>query len=158
MSKRLRELARSARASWYNPQPDMLLRYEHTLLELSLLVMEAAFTHEVKDVNREHERVRTAIKCFTERIGDNPSLEQIAREVGSSAPHLRRLFHRVMGTSPKRAFDQIRFQRAFQLMAEPETKLSEVGESCGFESPSAFSRAFKNKFGCSPDRWRNGVR
>ncbi len=50
--------------------------------------------------------------------------------------------------------DQLRFQRATQLMSAPAVKLSAVGEAFGFGSPSTFSRAFKAKFGVSPETWR----
>jgi AraC-like DNA-binding protein len=50
--------------------------------------------------------------------------------------------------------DQLRFQRAMQLMSDPAMKLEHVGYRCGFTSASVFSRAFKAKYGCSPQAWR----
>jgi two-component system response regulator YesN len=50
--------------------------------------------------------------------------------------------------------DQLRFERARQLMSDPEIKLEEVAERCGYQSASAFSRAFKTMFGCGPSAWR----
>jgi AraC-like DNA-binding protein len=154
--QRLKELAGLVDEYWQRPRPEMLLRHEHILLELSLLVYEAMAqgsdaTGE-SDVSRQ--RVQKAMDWFAGNMESNPALVQVASAAGSSVSHLRRHFHDVMQASPKKIFDQLRFQRATQLMADPGTKLSTVSDACGFESPSAFSRAFKTKFGCSPDTWR----
>ncbi|MFM8716248.1 MAG: helix-turn-helix transcriptional regulator [Spartobacteria bacterium] len=79
----------------------------------------------------------------------------MARATGVSTAHLRRLFHQVLHASPNQIMDQMRFQRAMQLMSDPAIKLESVGEQCGFGSASAFSRAFKTKFGCAPQVWRH---
>jgi transcriptional regulator GlxA family with amidase domain len=99
--------------------------------------------------------VNAAIVWYAKRMEENPAFPEIARAVGVSAPHLRRLFHQVLHASPNRIMDQMRFQRAMQLMSDPAIKLESVGEQCGFGSASAFSRAFKMKFGCAPQVWRN---
>ncbi len=152
--ERLRLLARNVKPYLIDPAPEMLLRFEHTLLELSLLVFEAA-EHRI-DMTNSHARARVkkAMAWYADHMARNPGLEEVSLAAGASPAHLRRHFHEVMRTSPKKAFDQIRFQRAIQLMASPEMLLSQVSELCGFESPSSFSRAFKNKFGVSPEDWR----
>lgn len=153
--RRLRELADLVQNYWRRPGPEMLLRSEHALLELSLLVIESSgrwYSGQEKDAARR--RVQKAIDWFAAHMGDNPGLDEVARASGSSISHLRRHFYEVMRSSPKKIFDQLRFQRATQLMADPETKLASVGEACGFGSPSAFSRAFKSRFGVPPENWR----
>ncbi len=154
--RRLVELARRARVYWDHPSPGMVMCYEHVLLELSLLVYEAwqgdaVATGSGADNDR---RVRDALRWYSERMAANPGQEEVARAVNVSPSHLRRLFHEVLKSGPKQVLDQLRFQRAMQLMADPAIKLGAVSEACGFESQSAFSRAFKTKFGCAPDVWR----
>jgi len=151
---RLRKLARAIGNSWQTPRPEMILHHEHILLELSLLVCEAKPEALPDSGSSQRKRVHTALAWFHLNMESNPSQEEIAGAAGTSSSHLRRLFHEVMQASPKKILDQLRFQRAMHLMTDPETKLSAVSEACGFESPSAFSRAFKKKFGCSPDKWR----
>lgn len=150
----LKLLARQIGFCWQRPGPDMLLRLEHALLELSLMVYETIEknTGTIEDAARH--RVQKALQWFANHLQDNPRLDEVARAIGSSTAHLRRHFHDVMQAPPKKIFDQLRFQRAMQLMADPDTKLSFVCDACGFENPSSFSRAFKTKFGVSPDEWR----
>jgi AraC family transcriptional regulator len=151
---RLRELAQLVERHWRRPGPGMLLRHEHALLELSLLATEAlgGLSNDAEDAARI--RVQKALDWFSAHMEKDPGLDQVAKASGSSASHLRRHFYDVMQAPPKKIFDQLRFQRAMQMMADPETKLSAVGAACGFKSPSAFSRAFKTKFGISPEKWR----
>lgn len=148
---RLRGLAREKRL--VTPGPDMLLRQEHALLELCLMAFEA---HPPAEAGGHPARLRVqkALEWFAAHLPENPGLEEIAAAAGSSPANLRRHFLDVFQDSPKPIFDQMRFQRALHLMADPGAKLGAVAEACGFESPSAFSRAFKAKFGVSPDRWR----
>ncbi|WP_309395982.1 helix-turn-helix domain-containing protein [Cerasicoccus maritimus] len=154
--QRIRELAQKVDITWRSPRPDMTLRHEHLLLELSLLVC-AENPAEISAQDRlQRERVDRALSWFNQHMQFNPSQEEVASAAGVSPAHLRRLFHAVMQTSPKQAFDQLRLQRAIHLMTDHWQKLEVVGEACGYQSASAFSRAFKNKFGCSPDQWRGG--
>jgi len=74
---------------------------------------------------------------------ENPAFPQVARAVGVSSVHLRRLFHEVLQASPTQIMDQLRFQRAMQLMSDSSMKLEVVGYRCGFGSASVFSRAFR---------------
>jgi AraC family carnitine catabolism transcriptional activator len=84
----------------------------------------------------------------------NPGLDEVARAAGISTAHLRRTFHRIFQMSPKSFFDQLRFQRAMQLLSDPTVKIEAISIQCGFSSASTFSRAIKNKFDRSPDSWR----
>lgn len=154
--RRLRLLMHRALQYWKHPAPGMMICYEHILMELSLMVFER-MVHPAHPANKQlaERKVGQALQWYSEKIADNPSLQDVAQVVGTSPSHLRRLFHEVLQTSPKAIFDQLRFQRAMQLMTDSGIKLESVAQACGFESPSTFSRAFKLKFGCSPDMWRN---
>lgn len=151
--RRLRKLAEGVARYWTQPALGMTLSYEHALLELCLLSLAALPQPPLAPDNRRN-RVNHALKWYSDNIERNPSLPQMAHATGMSTAHMRRLFHEVLQISPKQIMDQLRFQRATQLMSDPSVKLEAVGEACGFSSASSFSRAFKNKFGCSPDSWR----
>lgn len=157
MCRRLRELAGKALAYRQRPSPGMMLCYEHVLLELSLMLYEAKRDHAAEGLGGSLDndrRVGEALRWFSDRIESNPSQAEVARAVNVSPAHLRRLFHEVLQAAPKQMFDQLRFLRAIQLMTDSTVKLSLVSAACGFESQSAFSRAFKAKFGCAPAEWR----
>jgi len=153
--RQVSELAEKVEGYWNRPATGMMICYEHALMALSLIACEDFGAHAVNPQQSYPEsRVNAAILWYAERMEQNPALSQVARAVGVSTAHLRRLFSIVLQASPNQVLDQMRFQRALQLMSDPAIKLETVGDRCGFGSASAFSRAFKTKFGSSPQSWR----
>ena len=150
--REIRRLAGKVSEYWNRPAPGMMLCYEYALAALGLMACEA-LTPEAGKAGYAQGRVHAAVLWYAERMEENPAFSQMARAVGVSPAHLRRLFHEVLGASPSQVMDQLRFQRAMQLMSDPAMKLEAVGYRCGFTSASVFSRAFKTKYGCSPQAW-----
>ncbi|WP_269524521.1 AraC family transcriptional regulator [Coraliomargarita parva] len=149
--RQLHKLGRRVQNYWRNPGAGMLLCYEHALLELSVLAYEwlnkEETTHSRK---RASDPVQLAMLWYNEHMHENPGLPEIARQANSSPANLRRHFHECLQASPKEVFDQLRYQRAMQLLTETAHPLTHIAEQCGFLDQSAFSRAFKTRFHCSP--------
>lgn len=79
-----------------------------------------------------------------------PSIGEVAREVGLSAPTLTRGFHQLFGTSPYALFQQERMQAARgRLMSGPDSVMR-VASELGYTNPSHFSEAFRKQFGILP--------
>jgi AraC-like DNA-binding protein len=156
--RQIKALVGQVEPYWNRPAPGMMICYEHALMELSLIACEACAAQALPiQESYAQSRVNAAIRWYAERMETNPGFPQVARAVGVSAAHLRRLFHEVLLASPSQIIDQLRFQRATQLMSDPEMKLESIGQQCGFGSASVFSRAFKTKFGASPQAWRSAT-
>jgi AraC-like DNA-binding protein len=51
---------------------------------------------------------------------------------------------------------EIRMELAEQYLRSSDITLSDLTELLGYQNLSAFSRAFKNSYGLSPDLWRKG--
>ena len=82
------------------------------------------------------------------------SVERLAEIAGHSPFHFSRLFRNSTGRTPYRYYDELRFQRARDLLATSSTPISEIGRRLGFASPSQFARAFSRHAGCSPRAYR----
>jgi len=151
--QQIRELARKVESYWNRPAPGMMICYEHALMSLSLIACEVS---QPEDAGQSYQqsRVNAAILWYAKQMEENPAFPEMARAAGVSTAHLRRLFHQVLHASPNQIMNQMRFQRAMQLMSDPAMKLESVSDRCGFGSASAFSRAFKSQFGSSPQSWR----
>ncbi|MBC2604326.1 helix-turn-helix transcriptional regulator [Puniceicoccus vermicola] len=153
----MEELARGVDRYWRKPAPGMLLCYEHALLQISHLAYESlTIQHPEEPENRIRDQVQSALSLYNENMQTNPGLPEIARACHSSPANLRRLFHKTLQASPKEVFDQLRYQRAMQLLTETTLPLAHIAEQCGFQDQSAFSRAFKNHFQCTPRDLRAG--
>ncbi|MFD9602452.1 AraC family transcriptional regulator [Streptomyces sp. NPDC059970] len=81
------------------------------------------------------------------------SIEQVADSLGID----RRTIHRHLAASGETfsaVLNATRSQLAEQLVANPRRSFTEISGLLGFSAPSAFSRWFRERFGCSPREWR----
>jgi AraC-like DNA-binding protein len=99
--------------------------------------------------------VDTALTYLEEHLEESPTLQQVAREVGSSPAHLRRLFSRVLESSPRAVLEQMRIERAMSILSRSDADLEQVARTCGYSQASALSRAFRRISGVAPGRWRH---
>lgn len=81
-------------------------------------------------------------------------LDEMAREIGLSSAHLRSLFRRHLGSSPKKTLQEIRLKRACELLETGRVSVAEAGYQAGWEDASAFAKSFKRRFGLSPGEFR----
>ncbi len=96
-------------------------------------------------------RVRAQLNALP--ITDWPSFEELAKELGMSAPTLRRRL-RGEGQSFGTIKDELRFVAAERLLQENRLSVAEVATELGYSEPSAFYRAFHKWMGQSPGRFR----
>lgn len=82
------------------------------------------------------------------------TLESLAEQAGASRSVLAEHFGRIVGQPPMHYLMEWRMQLASRLLAEPGSKVVAVAAAVGYDSESAFSRAFKKLVGVSPARWR----
>lgn len=81
------------------------------------------------------------------------SVEDVARQVGWSADHLRRVFRQIWNISPSQIQFDVRMQHARDLLRQNDISVAEVGQRCGFEDASHFSRVFKSHLGLTPRQY-----
>ena len=87
------------------------------------------------------------------RLGSTPSIDEAATAVHVSRRTLiRRL--KTEGTSYQLIKDRVRQERALELLANPDTTITEIAELVGFVDAATFSRAFKSWTGSSPSNHR----
>ncbi len=86
------------------------------------------------------------------------TLESLARDFGASRFHFHRTFSALVGETPRRHVARLRLERAaYKLAITSETVLG-VALAVGFKSHETFSRAFKRRFGQSPQSYRRMAR
>jgi len=84
----------------------------------------------------------------------NLALEDFAKLSHRSLSAFKRDFRKYYNQSPGKWLLQKRLEYAALLLKNPTLNVSQVALDCGFEDLSHFSRAFKDKFGTSPARYR----
>ena len=100
-------------------------------------------------------RVASAIRIMESRIDEPISINAIAYEMEVSVRMLENLFMAALNISPGKYYRNLRLQVARRLAVDTRLSVQEIAIRTGFNSLSAFSRSYKNRFGVSPTRSRN---
>ena len=87
-------------------------------------------------------------------IGENPSLMEIARQVGYSPYYCSTIFHSVSGMTIRSYMAARRLALASIRLRDTRDSLVQIALEYGFSSQPALTRAFQNAFGLSPHRYR----
>jgi AraC-like DNA-binding protein len=82
------------------------------------------------------------------------TLAELAHESASSRSALAKRFAELVGRPPMQYLTDWRMQVAANRLTHTSAKVATVGEEVGYESESAFSRAFKKATGFAPGAWR----
>ncbi|MBQ3629779.1 MAG: AraC family transcriptional regulator [Prevotella sp.] len=87
---------------------------------------------------------------------ENPiTIQQIAEDIGVSYSSFRKLFKEHTGFSPATYQQDLRLQRAKELLSTTDMSIKEIAYRLNFESPDYFSAKFKQKTGRKPSELRN---
>ena len=93
----------------------------------------------------------SSLKSIVENnILSNLRLEEIAFLCNMSLSTFKRNFIKEYNQSPGKWFQNIRLQRAKEILEEGKATPSEIYADFGYNNLSNFSIAFKNRFGHSP--------
>jgi len=82
------------------------------------------------------------------------SVGDLADRFSCSRRHLNRLFHHHFGFSVASLRMEMRLLKAASLLKDPDIKVINVAEQCGFNHLGLFNTCFKRRFGQSPGHWR----
>lgn len=91
-------------------------------------------------------------------LSERVSVRDIARESGMSVATLERRFKEHIQLSPSGFLSQLRVSRACELLRDTPLNMTEIALECGYESPAAFSRAFRRETNQSPSDFRAASR
>jgi len=98
--------------------------------------------------------VGAALACLHKRPAHPWTLEELAREANTSRSVLAERFQSLVGNSPMQYLTQWRMMLAANLLRRSTAPLARVAEEVGYQTDTAFSRAFRREFGLPPVAWR----
>lgn len=88
---------------------------------------------------------------------ENPkfSVEDLAEKLNVSRVQLYRKVKAIIGINISDHINNVKLEKAAELLKSNTMNISEIAYSLGFSSPNYFSTAFKNKFGISPKEYKS---
>ena len=82
------------------------------------------------------------------------SLKQISCELGFHEKYISNLFKSIYGENLYAVVENMRMEKAKELLKNTSLKISEFAEKTGYTSDASFRRAFKKTMGISPVEFR----
>ena len=98
--------------------------------------------------------VEKALWLIESRLNNETSLAEIAMAAGVSRFHLSRAFGVTTGHSVMSYLRKRRLSRAAQRLTEPSSTILGIALDAGYGSHEAFTRAFRDQFGITPEAVR----
>lgn len=98
--------------------------------------------------------VGAALKALHNRPAHAWTLDELARTAHTSRSVLAERFQDLVGTSPMQYLTQWRMLLAANLLCRSNAPLARIAEDVGYQTDTAFSRAFRREYGAPPATWR----
>lgn len=102
--------------------------------------------------------VGKALSLMHERPAQEWTLETLARESGTSRSVLAERFTHFVAQSPMSYLTRWRMALAANLLRNSGMGLGDIAQEVGYNTDTAFSRAFRREFGTPPASWRRRQR
>jgi AraC-like DNA-binding protein len=127
---------------------------EAKTIKLLLLIFEQ---FDEKDTVDETPKTSLMIKKFIdENYHRNIKAEDIGRLIGINQNKIRKEFKAHYHRTVSDYMAELRMLKAKKLITDKEIMIKEIAIECGYEYVQNFTRAFKKKFGISPEKLRMG--
>lgn len=137
--------------------PDYELAVRHNLTRLLAQVsshLPAQPTARTRRAFRDKERILKMLTYIQAHFSENLTADDIAASAMISPSECLRCFHNTIGLTPIQYTKYYRVQRAAQMLQTTDRKISEIGESCGFQEMSYFAKTFREYMKVSPYEYR----
>ncbi|MBR2235890.1 MAG: AraC family transcriptional regulator [Prevotella sp.] len=110
---------------------------------------------ELKNRNQGHfDLINKARLRIREELESPLTIQQVADDLGMSYSNFRKLFKEYTGLSPATYQQDLRLQRAKELLTTTNMSIKEIAYQLNFDSPDYFSAKFKIKTGRKPSDLR----
>ena len=102
-----------------------------------------------------NESVQKALSLIRERACEGLSAREVVEALGKSRRTAERLFERETGKSILTAINDVRLDKAKELLRRRITDISAIADICGWSSSGYLRRIFREKTGMSLTEWRD---
>lgn len=99
-------------------------------------------------------RILKVLIYIEDNIEEDLSLKELAKVSCQSPFHFHRIFHMVAGESVYKYIRRLRLEKAATKLRYTENPITHIALDSQYDTPSAFTRAFKQAIGHSPRNYR----
>ncbi len=105
----------------------------------------------------EEPQIGAALGLIHEHPGEAWTVPTLASRVGMSRSAFAARFTKLVGEPPMRYLTRWRVQRAAAMLRAADIGIDEIAGTLGYDSPVAFSKAFKRSIGIPPGAYRRST-
>ena len=103
------------------------------------------------------EIIERAVQYIEIHFAEKTQIQDIATELNVSESYLAHIFKKVMKIPIKKYMMTYRISQAKFKLLDKKKSIADISEECGFETPSHFSRVFKEFTGMTASNFRKGI-
>lgn len=100
------------------------------------------------------ERYKRLLSFLDEKFKEEINIEKVEEVSLYSYRNINRIFQALHHESIGKYIKRIRLEKSAQYLKFSDENISDIAFEIGFEDIAAFSKAFKNKYNCSPSAFR----
>ncbi|MDR7148751.1 AraC family transcriptional regulator [Hydrogenophaga palleronii] len=90
-----------------------------------------------------------------DHLAEPLDLAELAVVADLSPYHWHRVYHALIGETVAATVRRVRLHRASGYLAQTALTVTEIARRCGYPNAQSFTRAFRQRFGQSPQAWRD---
>lgn len=128
---------------------------EHQTRKLVALYLETLVQHQINEAGLDY--VYQAGELLRKQLVDPPTVEALARQVGTNRFYLYQGFQQVYGTTPFGYLRDCRLLQARRLLMTSDLSIRKVAAAVGYTSRSNFAMAFRQQMGLNPKAFQLGA-
>lgn len=95
------------------------------------------------------------LSCIQQNLDQPLTLQTLAAQACFSPYHFHRIFSAFTGETLHSYIRRLRLENAANLLRHTQRTVTDIAFDSGYETPGAFTKAFKNQFGTGPSAFRN---
>jgi len=124
----------------------------------SHIILDALFDQEPLQplhIDENHRQLVNKIHSYIEQnIGKDVTLQTIGDSVYLNAIYLSHIYKEITGENLSEYILRTRMEKAKAILEQSSSKIYEITEQVGYQSPQHFIRTFKKYYGVTPDTYR----
>ena len=99
-------------------------------------------------------RMSALVDWLLAHLDGQLTLERMAEQAAMSTRHFRRVFAETFNTTPARFVEKLRLEQACLRLTVSRASVERIAAGVGFNSADAFRRAFRTRYGATPNEYR----
>ena len=154
----MRELMVRAQEASNGMEPGYEIRVRNLMSELWLRIAEHAPVFAATPTGGDASRIKAMLRFIDDHFAEPLTLEEIAASAQIGSREASRCFRRQLNLTAFEYLQNLRLDRACELLRGGDLAVTQIALNCGFASASYFSKVFRERMNTTPKEYRRGQR